>query len=85
MKFIRINTLDANVYKNVQQALIDALDKGEYVHILGKDKNETDLKVQLYRLSDPAKETIFETAWRMSIFRSEKYLLRRYWRGQTEC
>lgn len=57
---IRINTLDANVYKNVQQALIDALDKGEYVHILGKDKNETDLKVQLYRLLDPAKETIFE-------------------------
>lgn len=57
---IRINTLDANVYKNVQQALIEALDKGEYVHILGKDKNETDLKVQLYRLSDPAKETIFE-------------------------
>ena len=57
---IRINTLDANVYKNVQQDLIDALDKGEYVHILGKDKNETDLKVQLYRLSDPAKETIFE-------------------------
>lgn len=57
---IRINTLDANVYKNVQQALIDALDKGEYVHILGKDKNETDLKIQLYRLSDPAKETIFE-------------------------
>ena len=57
---IRINTLDANVYKNVQQALIDALDKGEYVPILGKDKNETDLKVQLYRLSDPAKETIFE-------------------------
>lgn len=57
---IRINTLDANVYKNVQQALIDVLDKGEYVHILGKDKNETDLKVQLYRLSDPAKETIFE-------------------------
>ena len=57
---IRINTLDANVYKNVQQTLIDALDKGEYVHILGKDKNETDLKVQLYRLSDPAKETIFE-------------------------
>lgn len=57
---IRINTLDANVYKNVQQALIDALDKGEYVYILGKDKNETNLKVQLYRLSDPAKETIFE-------------------------
>lgn len=57
---IRINTLDADVYRNVQQTLIDALDQGEYVHILGKGKNETDLKVQLYRLSDPSKETIFE-------------------------
>lgn len=57
---IRINTLDAEVYQKVQQALIDALDEGEYVHILGKGKNETDLKVQLYRLSDPSKETIFE-------------------------
>lgn len=57
---IRINTLDAKVYQKVQQALIDALDEGEYVHILGKGKNETDLKVQLYRLSDPSKETIFE-------------------------
>lgn len=57
---IRINTLDADVYRNVQQALIDALDRGAYVHILGKGENETDLKVQLYRLSDPSKETIFE-------------------------
>ena len=57
---IRINTLDAEVYRNVQQTLIDALDQGEYVHILGKGKNETDLKVQLYQLSDPSKETIFE-------------------------
>ncbi len=57
---IRINTLDAAVYEKVQQTLIDALDKGKYVHILGKDKNMTDLKVQLYRLSDPERETIFE-------------------------
>ena len=57
---IRINTLDADVYRNVQQTLIDALDQGAYVHILGKGKNETDLKVQLYQLSDPSKETIFE-------------------------
>lgn len=57
---IRINTLDADVYEKVQQTLIDALDKGQYVHILGKGANETDLKVQLYRLSNPEKETIFE-------------------------
>ena len=34
-EIIRINTLDAKVYEKVQQALIDALDQGEYVHILG--------------------------------------------------
>ena len=59
-EIIRINTLDADLYARIQQALIDALDKGEYVHILGKGKNTTDLKVQLYRLNNPEKETIFE-------------------------
>lgn len=57
---IRINTLDAKVYEKVQQTLIDALDQGEYVHILGGNGNRTDLKVQLHRLNDPKKETIFE-------------------------
>lgn len=57
---IRINTLDAETYEKVQQTLIDALDQGEYVHILGKGANVTDLKIRLYRLSDPEKETIFE-------------------------
>lgn len=57
---IKINTLDAAVYEKVQQTLIDALDKGEYVHVLGKDNNVTDLKIQLYKLSNPEKETIFE-------------------------
>ena len=59
-EIIRINTLDADLYEKVQQTLIDALDKGEYVHILGKGDNVTDLKVQLYRLNNPEKETIFE-------------------------
>lgn len=57
---IRINTLDADLYEKVQQTLIDALDKGKYVHILGKGDNVTDLRIQLYRLSNPEKETIFE-------------------------
>ena len=57
---IRINTLDAKIYEKVQQTLIDALDQGEYVHILGKGENKTNLKVQLHHLADSAKETIFE-------------------------
>ena len=57
---IRINTLGANVYEKVQQTLIDALDQGEYVRILGKGANKTDLKVSLCRLKNPEKETIFE-------------------------
>lgn len=59
-EIIRINTLDANLYEKVQQTIIDALDQGEYVHVLGKGGNETDLKIQLYRLQNPEKETIFE-------------------------
>ena len=59
-EIICINTLDAKVYEKVQQTLIDALDQGEYVHILGTNGNRTDLNVQLHPLNDPAKETIFE-------------------------
>lgn len=59
-EIIRINTLDAKTYEKVQQTIIDALDQGEYVHILGCNGNKTDLKVQLYELQNPEKETIFE-------------------------
>lgn len=59
-EMIKINTLDSSLYERVQQTLIDALDQGEYVHILGRDGNRTDLKVQLYKLEDPDRETIFE-------------------------
>ena len=57
---IQINTLDAGLYERVQQTLIDALDQGEYVHILGKGENQTDLRVHLHSLRNPEKETIFE-------------------------
>lgn len=59
-EIIKINTLDSNVYGKVQQILIDALDRGEYVHILGNNGNRTDLKIQLFQLDDPEKETVFE-------------------------
>lgn len=59
-EIIKINTLDAKVYEKVQQTVIDALDQGTSVHILGNNGNHTDLRVQLYKLKDPKKETIFE-------------------------
>ena len=59
-EIIKINTLDAKVYEKVQQTIIDTLDQGTSVHILGNNGNHTDLRVQLYKLKDPKKETIFE-------------------------
>ena len=57
---IKVNTLDMEVYKEVQQTIIDALDQGEYVTIKGRGKNKTDLKICLQELSNPEKETLFE-------------------------
>ena len=59
-EIIRINTLDNQVYRRIQEALIEALDKGEAVRIKGKDGNCTDLRIQLHTLSNPEKETNFE-------------------------
>lgn len=57
---VRVNTLDSMEYRRIQQHIIDALDQGEYVRILGAGRNVTDMKVKLYSLKDPEKETIFE-------------------------
>ena len=57
---IRINTLDYMLYRRVQQTLIDVLDKADYCEIRGMDGNRTRLKINLYKLADPEKETIFE-------------------------
>ncbi len=59
-EIIRINTLDAKVYEEVQQTLIDALDQGEYVHVAGMNGNRTDLTIRLFPLKCPEKETAFE-------------------------
>lgn len=57
---IKINTLDYMKYRKLQQSLIDALDKAERVEIKGLNGNTTDLTVELYKLQNPQKETIFE-------------------------
>lgn len=57
---VKVNTLDSGLYGKIQQNIIDALDQGDRVHILGAGKNHTDITVQLHELKDPKKETIFE-------------------------
>lgn len=57
---VKVNTLDSNEYSKIQQLIIDALDQGDHVRILGAGDNHTDLKVKLYPLKDTAKETCFE-------------------------
>ena len=57
---VKINTLDSEIYGKVQQNIIDALDQAEYVKVLGKDDNKTNMKVQMHDLKNPLKETNFE-------------------------
>ena len=57
---IKLNTLDYMLYRDVQQKLIDALDQADYCELKGMGDNRTDLRVNLWKLNDPSKETIFE-------------------------
>ncbi len=57
---IKVNTLDYMKYRQIQQCLIDALDQADHVEIKGMNGNVTDLSVNLWKLQNPEKETIFE-------------------------
>ena len=57
---IQINTLDYKKYQRIQQTIIDALDQADHCEIKGCNGNHTDLKVNLWKLKNPVKETIFE-------------------------
>ncbi len=57
---IRINTLDYSLYQSMQQKLIQALDKADYVSVKGMNGNRTDLKVWLHPVANSEKETKFE-------------------------
>lgn len=57
---ITLNTLPYERYENVQQLMIDALDRCEYVRVLGMNGNRTDLKIELCKLDDPHRMTKFE-------------------------
>lgn len=57
---IKINTLNYELYRDIQQTIIDTLDTASYVKVKGQGVNETDLTVALWKLQNPSKETIFE-------------------------
>ena len=60
METVKINTLDYDLFKGIQQAIIDVLDKADYVKILGANGNKTNMQVKLMKLDDPDKQTKFE-------------------------
>ena len=57
---VKLNTLDYILYRDIQQKLIDVLDTGKQVHILGANGNKTDLYITIPELKNPEKETAFE-------------------------
>lgn len=57
---VKVNTLDVDLYKQVQQAIINELDKAVKVRVVGAGANETDITVYMHHLDNPDKETNFE-------------------------
>ncbi len=57
---VKVNTLDYRQYEKIQQYLIDALDQADYVEIKGAKGNRTHMRVQLWKLDHPDRESIFE-------------------------
>lgn len=59
-EIIRINTLPYETYRDIQATIIDTLNQADHCIVKGRNGNRTDLRVNLYKLKDPEKETIFE-------------------------
>lgn len=59
-KIVEVNTLDNEIYKKVQQVIIDELDQAVSVRVLGKGNNKTDMTVMMHDLEHPDRETNFE-------------------------
>ena len=59
-EIVKVNTLDKDMYREIQQHLIDALDQAKTVHVIGKGKNRTNIYVQMHPLEDPEHQTNFE-------------------------
>lgn len=56
---VEVNTLDLDLYENIQNTIIEALDRAESVHIKGLGNNETDISIAMHPLEDTSRETNF--------------------------
>jgi len=56
---ILVNTLDESVYMEVQQKIIEALDKGKSVRVTGRNGNRTDFTISMNDMLDTSKQTNF--------------------------
>ena len=57
---MKINTLDSDRWERIQNEIIKALDKGDFIHVKGCNGNRTDIKVKMQEIKNPEKETNFE-------------------------
>jgi hypothetical protein len=56
---LALNMIDTDHHEQIQQHIVDVLDKADFVHVKGKNDNLTDIKVKMQKLKDPAKHTNF--------------------------
>ncbi len=56
---MEVNMLDTDKYESIQQKMVDSLDQAEFVHVKGKNGNNTNIKVQMQPLIDPKNQTNF--------------------------
>ena len=59
-EIVKVNTLDKDMYREIQQHLIDALDQAKTVHVIGKGENRTNIYVQMHALEDTEHQTNLE-------------------------
>ena len=55
----RINAMANEEYEPVQQLVVDAADKGEYIIVQGRGLNKTDIKIALPKIPEPKTQSNF--------------------------
>lgn len=59
-EMIKVNNLDQNQYRDIQQGIIRVLDQASHVQLMGRGENVTNLVVSLQDIEDIEKQTKFE-------------------------
>ena len=56
---LALNMIDTEHHEQIQQHIVDVLDKADFVYVKGKSGNKTDIMVKMQKLVDPSKHTNF--------------------------